>query len=143
MSALAAVLAGWTSPGVYRWEEHVDVADVRHTVEVAGWELGYVDGAAVESQDELLAAVAGALAFPDHFGGNLDALADCLRDVPTAERVGLVLLWDGWSRFARADPRRFGVLLQVLAGRVEDQRLRPFVVLLRGEGPPVDIPLLD
>ena len=40
MSGLAAVLAGRQAPGVHRWESALDVADVQHAAEHAGWEIG-------------------------------------------------------------------------------------------------------
>ena len=52
-----------------------------------------------------LAAVGEALDFPDHYGQNFDALADCLHDIGGG-RDGVILLWDGWSTLARAPGRR-------------------------------------
>ena len=136
MSGLAAVLAGRHAPGVHRWDSALDVADVRHAVEHAGWAFGYVDGVALDTAAGVLAAIGEALAFPDHYGQNLDALNDCLRDLagPT------VLLWDGWGGFAHADPRRFGVVVELLGSREDAD---PAVeVLLRGPGPEGVVPLL-
>lgn len=136
MSGLAAVLAGRQLPGVHRWESALDVADVRHAVEHAGWAFGYVDGAALDTVAAVLRAVGEALAFPEHYGRNLDALNDCLRDLarPT------VLLWDAWGGVAHADPRRFTVLVDLLGNRAAGD---PEVeVLLRGPGPEGVVPLL-
>lgn len=44
-------------------------------------------------KQEVLEAIGRALAFPSHYGANLDALYDCLTDLPDAER-GLVVLLD-------------------------------------------------
>ncbi len=137
MSGLAAVLAGRHAPGVHRWDSALDVADVRHAVEHAGWAFGYVDGAVLDTVAGVLRAIGEALVFPDHYGQNLDALNDCLRDLagPT------VLLWDAWGGFAHADPRRFGVVVEVLGNRADGD---PAVeVLLRGPGPDDVVPLLE
>ena len=131
MSGLAGLLAGRTPPGAYRWHAAYDVAQVRHTVELAGWRFAHLDGAAVETARDLHDALAGALGFPDWYGRNLDALADCLRDLPT----GTVLLWDAWSGVARAEPRVFGTALDLLGERI--------AVLLRGQGPDLAVPSLD
>lgn len=40
-----------------------------------------VDGRRAPDKAALLAQVAAALHFPDYFGGNLDALDECLRDL--------------------------------------------------------------
>ena len=137
MSGLAAVLAGRHARGVFRWHASYDVEDVRHTVEHSGWTFGYADGWGTESVAEFHGLIASALAFPDYYGRNLDALWDCLTDL--AEPT--VLLWDGWGPLAHADRKGFDRLLAVMLERTA--RRPPFSVLLRGEGPDVDVPSLD
>ena len=131
MSGLAGILAGRVRPGAYRWHATYDVADVRHSVERAGHPFAYVDGVGVGSAKELHAALARALGFPDWYGANLDALADCLRDVPEDG----VLLLDAWGAVARAEPRVFAIAAELLGDRV--------TLLLRGDGPDVGVPSLD
>ncbi len=144
MSGLAAILAGRTAPGIFRWHGAFDAADVRHTVEHAGWRFAHYDGWGAESKAEFLTGIGEALAFPGHYGHNFDALADCLQDVVAGDSVGTVLLWDGWGPFARADERAFSVALSVLGTRVNAERGGPFAVLLRGEGPDTaGVPSLD
>lgn len=152
MSGLAGVLAGHIAPGVYRWHAAFDVADVRHTVEHAGWRFGYVDGWRAQTKSEFLTAIGETFTFPDHYGHNFDALTDCLREVATkavsgdmpGAVPGVVLLWDGWGPFAVDDPRGFALARQVLADRVASTSAGSFVVLLRGEGPePAGITSLD
>lgn len=135
MSGLARVLAGKAPPGVYQWHAAHQVPDVEHAVDHAGWGFGYVDGWHLGSKQEWLEAVGLALDFPDHYGRNLDALADCLSDLGGHT----VLLWDGWSTLARADEGTFASVLHIL-GSAAPERL---TVLLRGEGPELDVPSLD
>ena len=144
MSGLAGILAGRTAPGIFRWHGAFDAADVRHTVEHAGWRFAHYDGWGAESKAEFLTGIGEALAFPGHYGHNFDALADCLQDVVAGDSAGTVLLWDGWGPFARADERAFSVALSVLGTRVNAERGGPFAVLLRGEGPDTaGVPSLD
>jgi RNAse (barnase) inhibitor barstar len=143
MSGLAALLAGGVQPGVYRWHAMFEADDVRHTVELAGWRFAHYSGWLHEDKAEVLAGLGAALSFPDHYGRNLDALADCLREV-AAPSGGTLLLWDGWAPFARADRRAFDATLNALRTRVETDRGGPFAVLLRGDGPEIaDLPSLD
>jgi len=54
--------------------------------------------ASARTRAELFAAIAAALAFPPHFGGNLDALYDMLRDLswlPAGDHVLVVTAPDG------------------------------------------------
>lgn len=48
-----------------------------------------IDGAALVSKEQLHHRFACELAFPPHYGGNLDALFDCLCDI--AEPVEIIL----------------------------------------------------
>lgn len=136
MSGLAGLLAGRREPGVYRWHASFSVDDVRHAVEHAGWRFAYLDGWHGETKQEFLVAIGEALAFPDHYGRNFDALTDCLRDVGVDEQGrGIVVLWDGWGPFAHHDPAAYAVALDVLAERAAQPRGPLFAALLRGEGP--------
>ncbi|MDQ6934695.1 MAG: barstar family protein [Actinomycetota bacterium] len=138
MSGLAGLLAGHHQPGVYQWHAAFEPADVRHSVEHAGWRFAYVDGWTHQDKAELFAGVAEALGFPDSFGHNFDALADCLADVEDQT----VLLWDGWGPLARTDRRAFDVAVDVFSARGDDPPA--FAVLLRGEGPAgIDVRSLD
>ncbi len=47
----------------------------------------------------------------------------------------MILLWDGWSPFARHDEQAFDVALWVLGGRANADRGCKFAAILRGEGP--------
>ena len=137
MSGLAALLAGHTSPGVYRWHSAASVADIQHAVEHAGWRFRLLDGWTVEDKETFLKATAQALEFPGYFGENLDALADCLDDLDAGDQ-GTVLLWDGWSPLARHDERTFAKVMRIFGKRAGSDRGR-LAVLLRGEGPEIEL----
>ncbi len=142
MSGLAALLAGHHEPGLYRWQSGLHVEDIRHTVEHAGWRFFHVDGWPLEEKDEVIDAMAEAFGFPEWFGQNFDALSDSLGDVQAGDSAGVVFLWDGWGPFARHDEQAFSVTLSVLGGRAHADRGGKFAVVLRGEGPSVDVPEL-
>jgi RNAse (barnase) inhibitor barstar len=139
MSGLAGLLAGHHRPGVYQWHQAFPVETVRHTVEHAGWRFAAVDGWTHQDKIAFLECMREAFEFPDEYGDNFDALVDCLRDVDADK--GTVLLWDGWGPLAREDRHAFEVAVDVLNGRTQDEP--KFAVLLRGEGPDIDVPALD
>ncbi len=59
-----------------------------------------LDGAVLASKEALHQTLAQALAFPDWYGGNLDALFDCLTDL--SEEVSITLLnWDGLGDYGQ------------------------------------------
>jgi RNAse (barnase) inhibitor barstar len=137
MSGLAGLLAGRKEPGIYLWHGAFGAPDVQHTVEHAGWHFAHVDGWHGDTKREFMEDIGEALGFPEHFGKNFDALADCLRDVKAGEGNGTLLLWDGWGPFARHEEDAFEKIIKVLDERVSTQHGGPFAVLLRGGGPDV------
>jgi barstar (barnase inhibitor) len=142
MSGLAALLAGHTPPDTYRWHNAAAVADVEHAVEKAGWKFVYLDGWTVEDKESFLKSAVAAFGLEDHAGESFDALSDALADVDDRDCNGIVLLWDGWSPFARHEEQAFHVALSVLGGRVNADRGCKFAAILRGEGPMLDVPEL-
>jgi hypothetical protein len=141
MSGLAALLAGHNPPDLYQWHSAAPATDVQHAVEHAGWSFVHLDGWTLEDKESFLKAAASALASDEPLP-SFDALADRLADVDAPGKRGAVLLWDGWSPLARHDDQAFRVALSVLGGRVNADRGCGFAVLLRGEGPPLDLPEL-
>lgn len=69
------------------------------------------------------------LDFPDWFGGNLDALHDCLTDFSWRPATGYVITLDG-SEALRANPTSFAIFNEVLASVIEAWQARavPFRV---------------
>jgi hypothetical protein len=95
--------------------------------------------AGVLEKNDLLARLARALHFPGWFGGNWDALEDCLTDLSWLEGDGHVLLLEGASGLSRDD---FGILADVLSSsaRFWAERRRPFfAVFVQG---PASLPPL-
>jgi len=142
MSGLAALLAGHNEPDIYRWHSAAHVSDIQHAVEHAGWKFVYLDAWTVEDKSSLLKSAAAAFDFADPLGESFDALSDSLADVGVGDHEGLIMLWDGWGPLARADEQAFSVALSVFGGRVNAERGDKFAVILRGEGPTIDVPEL-
>jgi len=73
----------------------------------------------------LIGRIAGALAFPAWFGGNWDALEDCLSDLSWLSAGGYVLLLENVHGLPRVER---GTLVDVLAASAASwaERKRPF-----------------
>jgi RNAse (barnase) inhibitor barstar len=127
--SLAGLLAGELPRGVYRSTEH-DEAAVEDAALAAGW--GFAPAWGTATKRDTLEALGVALGFGEHYGRNLDAMADCLRDLPGPT----LLLWCDWAGLAENDPAAFTAIVHVL-GDAEH-----LAVLLGGPGPAVDVPLL-
>ena len=139
MSGLAALLAGHTEPDVYLWHNAANVPDVEHAVEKAGWRFVHLDGWMVEDKESFLKGLASSLEIPGYDGEGFDGLAEKLHDVDAHGQRGIVFLWDGWSPLARADQDTFRQSLSVLGGRTHEEGCDQCAVLLRGEGPDIEV----
>ena len=123
MTALADVLDGSVGPGVYELDDTdgangtagaagaagTAAASNAHAVSAIGeqvtrhgWRFFLVDGADAHDKASFLRAMAAAFDFPDWFGNNWDALADCLNDLSWAPAPGYVLLFDHHDAYASA-----------------------------------------
>ena len=102
----------------------------------AGLDVARIDLSGAAGRDALLARVARALAFPDWFGGNWDALEDCLADLSWREARGHLLLISGASA-----GDELGILADVLGTAAEYWRERggPFFAVF--VAPPAQLAL--
>ncbi|QKV95710.1 barstar family protein [Streptomyces sp. NA02950] len=73
----------------------------------------------VSDKDGLLSRCAHDLRFPDWFGHNWDALADCLTDLSWwGEAGGYLLHVRGWTAFRDAAPEAAAIASDILADTV-------------------------
>lgn len=134
---LRATLADPAMCGVYAVPDGDDDAylDAARALDFAGIAIDF-DGCA--GKDDALARIAGALRFPDWFGGNWDALADSLADLSWLPAPGYVLLLERIEAWRDADPDAFETLALVLedaSARWAGDRI-PFWALLPAGDPP-------
>lgn len=118
--SLADILADPARNGLYRLAEGVELPDA----------VAYVDGVRLTGKEGIMDAFAEALAFPDYFGRNWDALEECLHDATLP--AGLCI--DRCGIPESADPESWSILLDILAVTAEDWQAvdQPFSVFLRG-----------
>jgi hypothetical protein len=126
VSKLAQRLADATRSGAYRAPGTAEIEDATRGTRT---DLVQVDLRGADDKDEVLERIARALGFPAWFGGNWDALEDCLQDLSWRTGEGHVLLVRG---FADLPADELGVLLDVLASSAAywAERGRPFFAVL-------------
>ena len=128
MSKLLERLSDASKSGVYR----VTRADaVLEVLPGNGLKLARVKLRQGDAKERMLSTLAQALDFPAWFGGNWDALEDCLTDLSWSTAAGHVLLIEGAAGAAADD---LGVLEDVLASAAAHwaERGRPFFAVLVG-----------
>jgi RNAse (barnase) inhibitor barstar len=121
-SSLADILGHPERNGVYRLAGAMAVAGAVH-----------IPGRQLTDKPAMLDALADELAFPDYFGGNWDALEECLTDL--SWRQGPVVLQiDAAATPEDKAPEAWGTLLEILAeaARFWAEEGRPFAVFLQG-----------
>ncbi|MBW8803576.1 MAG: barstar family protein [Catenulisporales bacterium] len=140
MTALAHVL-GEAGPGVHVWHSQRTLSRIRAEAEEIGWRCVVVDGPAATDKASFLDECERAYRFPDYFGHNWDALADCLFDLswlPPPEvgtGAGILTVFEHGDAFARADLDAYDMALEIWQEAAEAWRRIgvPFTVLLRPE----------
>ena len=96
--------------------------------------LWRVDLADVRGKGGLLAALARAIDFPDWFGGNWDALQDCLGDLSWRPAQGYVVILEHCRGIAARAPEVFETALEIFSAAADYWHGRgvPFWVLVGG-----------
>ena len=75
-------------------------------------------------RDALLDALAEALEFPDWFGRNWDALADCLGDLSWLEAPGYLLVFERAREFHARSPATWNMAAEIVAQASADWQSR-------------------
>lgn len=88
--------------------------------------------------------VAQALAFPDYYGRNLDALRDCLRDVDIPATSGMAIVLLHYDAFAGRVPDVAHALADILAGASWDFLVagRKLLTLVQSDDPGIQLAAL-
>lgn len=122
MGKLAHRLSDPARSGVYRTRQSDELVDA---VRGTRLDLAHADLGGAEDQAAALERLAAALGFPAWFGGNWDALEDCLGDLGWRTGEGHVFVFTGYEDLPADD---LGVLLDVLAASAGywSERGKPF-----------------
>ncbi len=117
--------------GVYHSPQQ-GMTDLLAAAEASGFAIYRVDLAEVRDKDALFERLATALEFPDWFGHNWDALADCLGDLSWQQTDGYLILLEHCDGFRASCGGDFATALQVFAAAAEAWRDEciPFWVLV-------------
>jgi len=100
----------------------------------AGLMVVYVDISHAHDKEDFLADLSKAMRFPDWFGGNWDALADCLKDLSWLQAKGWVVILEKSKHFAGGHGNEFKEAMQVMVEAADYWRGegKPFWTLIGG-----------
>lgn len=113
MAKLIQRLQDPAKSGVYRASGASEIADA---VRGSALDLAKIPLQAMTEKNGVLRSIAATLGFPDWFGGNWDALEDCLTDLSWRQAQGHVLVFEGTQLLSKDD---LGVLIDVLASAAD------------------------
>lgn len=116
--------------GIYR--APADVNALRKAAVKAGLSWMDLPLQSVANKKQFMAVCAKHLKLPSYFGGNWDALADCLRDFNWLKASGYVLHITAPEKFAKDAPDHYETALAVFGEAAEfwKGRSTPFVTLV-------------
>jgi RNAse (barnase) inhibitor barstar len=132
MDALGTLLAGQDKAGVYHLTK--DAREVAQAASGAGLAAFRIDIGHAHDKEDFLDDLSEALKFPDWFGGNWDALADCLKDLSWIDGKGYVVILEKSKHFCDAHRHEFDEAIDVLKDAAAFWRGqgKPFWALIGG-----------
>ncbi len=100
MATIDLIISGQALSQIYRLDSDVAPEELAAMLQEQDGELFYLDGTEMTDKTQLMQEFAAVLNFPEYFGGNWDALHDCLKDVSwlDEEATHCVLLIDRWEK---------------------------------------------
>jgi hypothetical protein len=121
-----------TYSGVYR--APADFGRVQAAARAASFAVFTVDLAPAGEKVRFLAECARDLRCPESFGGNWDALADCLQDFSWRPAPGYLIRFVNAAVLAAASPADYATAIEILgdAAAYWRERQTPFIVLIDG-----------
>ena len=111
-----------------------DVRGIAEAAEAAGLAVIRIDIGHAHDKKDFLNDVSKAMKFPDWFGGNWDALADCLKDLSWLQAKGWVVILEKSKHFCAGHRHEFEEAMDVMAEAAANWRGRgkPFWTLIGG-----------
>jgi RNAse (barnase) inhibitor barstar len=111
-----------------------DARGIAKSAEAAGLAVFRIDIGHAHDKKDFLGDVSKAMKFPDWFGGNWDALADCLKDLSWADAKGWVVILEKSKHFCAGHRHEFEEAMDVMAEATAFWRSqgKPFWTLIGG-----------
>jgi RNAse (barnase) inhibitor barstar len=145
VTTLSEILTKQGACGVYVVEGRVIPTVLKQLARKHGLAVFSLDGGKTRSKREFLDHAAKVLGFPDYFGKNWDAFADCLTDMSWAERSGFLITYTDCHQLAEQSPDEFDTAIEIFkeAAEIWKKEGNTFLVLLFGTaGHELGLPLI-
>lgn len=118
---LQSILADVSRAGVYHLPQ-IDKEPLIAAAEANGFANFRIDLSRARTKDDLLTAIGKAMGFPEWYGHNFDALADCLLDLGWRPAEGYLVLLEHCDGIHGLAEKDFVATLQVFQQAAEEWR---------------------
>lgn len=137
MERLSHMLEDPGASGAYFLEESSSMSPVEIICREKGLAFFSIDGRNIDDKDAFLKEAALSLDFPEYFGNNWDALADCLTDMSWHEAEGFVVVYKHFDALADHSPEDFAAALDIFRESADYWRNqgKAMFILFCGKGP--------
>jgi hypothetical protein len=120
--------------GVRAISDEITTEAVEQLAQQRGLHFFRVNCRDVTDKSALLRTLAQTFSFPGYFGGNWDALEECLTDLEWLSGKGYVILLENTARLVQRSPEELQIAMSIFedSAQVWADRETPFWVLVRG-----------
>jgi RNAse (barnase) inhibitor barstar len=105
------------APGLHTLERGESIATFLTVAKQANFQVFHLEGQQIDSLDHYFNAIADLFQFPDYFGGNWDAVADCLTDLAWQKGDRILVVYSNYQGMRNGDDWR--VAMEVWANTIE------------------------
>lgn len=91
------------APGLYTLEKGESIATLLDAAKQSNFQVFHLEGQQIVSLDRYFTALADLFQFPDYFGGNWDAVADCLTDLSWEDGDRILIVYSDYQGLRAGD----------------------------------------
>jgi len=105
-----------------------------------GYHIDELDCTGWRAEPDFHADIAARLAFPDYYGGNLNAFNDCIGDIEVSNSGGRAIVFRRFDAFAQRQPRVAQSILDIMASASWHSLLfgRRLLTIVQSDDPRID-----
>jgi RNAse (barnase) inhibitor barstar len=113
VTTMSAILAKHAACGLYALQGPLWLSSIEQIAKEHNLAFFVLAGARAGSKKEFMDQATRVFGFPDYFGKNWDAFADCLTDMSWVGRNGFLIVYSDCRQFADRSPEDFDTAIEI------------------------------
>jgi Barstar (barnase inhibitor) len=105
------------APGLYTLDQGESIATLLDIAKRSNFQVFHLEGQQNASLDRYFEAIADLFQFPDYFGGNWDAVVDCLTDLSWDDGDRILIVYSNYQGLRQGDD--WDVAMEVWSDAIE------------------------